>query len=428
MYKKSKYNIFTEFEDDYLVTNTLNKTVVVLLKDEFNEYKKLPDNNILPTKFSTALFDCGLLVENNLDEVKELILKHKEAKNNTDLLNVTIVPSFNCNFACSYCYQQDMPKGILNKKDSDKIIRFIENKITLTNPKKVHIECYGGEPLLCIKNIEYINSTIIKKYSTNLEITSSIATNLYLLDDKMLELLIKLHVNRIETTLTGTEEYHNKLRFLKNKKGTFDKVFNNIKKVSTFIPTIINVNVSYDNLENMDDLIDLVCQELKGKKIYLNFNKIGFYKQMKNDVHEIKDFSDIKIKLLNKCILKNINICDDTNFDKEYIFCPQQHINSFSIDFRGFVYKCAEYFEESDCIGQIDNDGNICEIKAKESMPKKCLNCEILPYCNFGCTAKRNNNERCPEEKDKMGEYLKIFYLKQQLDNTKGGELNESNS
>ena len=31
MYKKSKYNIFTEFEDDYLVTNTLNKTVVVLL-------------------------------------------------------------------------------------------------------------------------------------------------------------------------------------------------------------------------------------------------------------------------------------------------------------------------------------------------------------------------------------------------------------
>ena len=43
------------------------------------------------------------------------------------------------------------------------------------------------------------------------------------------------------------------------------------------------------------------------------------YQHMKNNVNEIKDFEPIKIKLLMECLKNNINICDNTNFDKDYI-------------------------------------------------------------------------------------------------------------
>ena len=74
-------------------------------------------------------------------------------------------------------------------------------------------------------------------------------------------------------------------------------MFKNIKKVSKIIPTIININVSYDNLDDMNNLILLLKRQLHGCNIYVNFNKIGMYQHMKNNVNEIKDFEPIKIKL-----------------------------------------------------------------------------------------------------------------------------------
>ena len=58
-----------------------------------------------------------------------------------------------------------------------------------------------------------------------------------------------------------------------------------------------------------------------------------------------------------------LNVNSPSTFDKDYIFCPQQHINSFSIDYNCNLYKCAEYFESYDCIGKIDIEGNASYIK-----------------------------------------------------------------
>lgn len=433
MYKKSKFNIITNYENYYIISNTLEKTIVVLSELEYYEYNILPENSIVSNKFTNMLYDCGLLTLNDNNEIKDALSRHEIAKNNTDFLNVTIVPTFNCNFDCFYCYQQNMPTGKLDKNKCKSIIKFIIKRADLMASKNIHIAWYGGEPLLCFEQIKYVNKSIIKYYkNTNINITSSIATNAYLLSDDVIHSLKELNVVRIETTLAGTKEYHDKLRYLKSKKnGTFNVVFKNIKKVSKIIPTIININVSYDNLDDMNNLILLLKRQLRGCNIYVNFNKIGMYQHMKNNVNEIKDFEPIKIKLLMECLKNNINICDNTNFDKDYIFCPQQHINSFSIDYNCNLYKCAEYFESYDCIGKIDIEGNASYIKDSKTSKnsKKCLKCNLLPYCNFGCdTNRRKKIYCCPEEKKHINDYLKIYFLKHQLDDiTRGGENDESN-
>ena len=249
MYKKSKFNIITNYENYYIISNTLEKTIVVLSELEYYEYNILPENSIVSNKFTNMLYDCGLLTLNDNNEIKDALSRHEIAKNNTDFLNVTIVPTFNCNFDCFYCYQQNMPTGKLDKNKCKSIIKFIIKRADLMASKNIHIAWYGGEPLLCFEQIKYVNKSIIKYYkNTNINITSSIATNAYLLSDDVIHSLKELNVVRIETTLAGTKEYHDKLRYLKNKKnGTFNVVFKNIKKVSKIIPTIININVSYDN-------------------------------------------------------------------------------------------------------------------------------------------------------------------------------------
>ena len=42
MYKKSKFNIITNYENYYIISNTLEKTIVVLSELEYYEYNILP--------------------------------------------------------------------------------------------------------------------------------------------------------------------------------------------------------------------------------------------------------------------------------------------------------------------------------------------------------------------------------------------------
>lgn len=46
----------------------------------------------------------------------------------------------------------------------------------------------------------------------------------------------------------------------------------------------------------------------------------------------------------------------------------------------------------------------------------KCVNCHFLPYCNGGCTIKRQQKEKpCPSELDSVNKYLKLFVKRESL-------------
>lgn len=375
MYKKSKYIIESKTANGYVLTNMSNRTTVLLDEKEYHKYKLLPEKITKKDVFINELFEAGLIVEIEMNELNKTLENHQNSINNYNALNITIVPTFNCNFKCSYCYQQDMETEIISEENSKLIIKFIKKRLKKFNTKNLHISWYGGEPLICFSTIKTINQECIDYCNQyNINFTSSISTNLYLLSDEMLTDLIKLKIKRIETTLAGTKDYHNKMRYLKDsKKGTFDKVVSNIIKAAKSIPTIININVSHENIEDIDNLIKFIKNSLPRENIYINFNKISTFERMIIDVKEIKDFRKTRIELLKKCIDEGINICDNTNYDKEFLFCPQQHVNSFSIDSKCKLYKCSEYFDENTCIGYINSTGDGIINKEVERIIKRML-------------------------------------------------------
>lgn len=73
MYKKSKFNIITNYENYYIISNTLEKTIVVLSELEYYEYNILPENSIVSNKFTNMLYDCGLLTLNDNNEIKDAL-------------------------------------------------------------------------------------------------------------------------------------------------------------------------------------------------------------------------------------------------------------------------------------------------------------------------------------------------------------------
>lgn len=422
--KKGKYIITAKAPEGYILSNMQNRATVFLDGKEYKEYQSLPVIIEEETLLVKSLFKEGILIEASIDELELIEKQHSQAVNDNSFFNITIVPTFNCNFACSYCYQQNMPEGKITEKKCNDIITFIKRKVETIQAQNIHIGWYGGEPLLCWDSIVYINKTIIKYCNDKgIIFTSSIATNLYLIEDNMIPELINLGISRIETTITGTKEVNDKMRFIGGSKAsTFDKIIENIKKVSPKIPTIININVSKENINNMDALIDYLKINLPFENIFVNFNKIIKYSRMKNQIKEIDDFEKIKIELLNKSLEKGINICDNTNYKKEFVYCPQQHKNSFAVDFQGNLYKCSEYFDSKTKVGAIKEGGDFFTKELDDSKySEKCKNCPIVPYCNGGCYMERQKgNNYCPSEREYMEKHLLLLYKKTQLENKNG--------
>lgn len=134
------------------------------------------------------------------------------AFNNQKGMALTIVPSFDCNYSCSYCYQNNRKNDINRMRVSD--IKYIECFVNEYLSKSDNCDCVenisilGGEPLLP-DNKEIIHS-ILKTWQ-NCKI--SITTNGTYIND-FIRLLDNENI-MVRVSLDGTEEMHYSRRITK---------------------------------------------------------------------------------------------------------------------------------------------------------------------------------------------------------------------
>ena len=87
--------------------------------------------------------DQGILVPEELSEKDFLFERNQLARNNTSTsLSLTICPTINCNFRCTYCYQHHIPT-IMSEEVQDTLLDWIEKKHP--SAKNIHINGFGGE-------------------------------------------------------------------------------------------------------------------------------------------------------------------------------------------------------------------------------------------------------------------------------------------
>ena len=82
-------------------------------------------------------------------------------KNDTSELNVTVLTTLQCNFACDYCFQGD--HGDYNKfadkmtlETAGRVADWIERELDRVRPEKFVLTFFGGEPLLNLPVMYYL--------------------------------------------------------------------------------------------------------------------------------------------------------------------------------------------------------------------------------------------------------------------------------
>lgn len=239
----SKYNIYIKQNSDIWIYNNFKKKIICVSQEE---YYRLINNTleINNPKLYKKLVQYGI-VYLGIDEVGTLLDYYK--KNIEDLrLNIMIMSSTACNFNCSYCYEEFIPKQI-DYVFEKAFIEFL-NKNTVKY-KSVFIEWFGGEPLLAKERVISISKKA-KKICIDKKkpFICSITTNGYYLDYATFYKLLEGNIIYFQVTIDGNKKWHDKYRPLKNGRGTYDVVFNNLLSIKKMWEKIKYFDLQFETM------------------------------------------------------------------------------------------------------------------------------------------------------------------------------------
>jgi len=251
----------------------------------------------------------------------------------------------------------------MDPKYIDAIKILIDKRVS--NLDYLYIGWFGGEPLLGMDIVLQISSFIVSltKKNSNLIYKSGMSTNGYLLSLETAEKLIKNGVTEFQISLDGPKFYHDKVRKLKNGRGTYNRIINNLlelKKSSLNFQINIRMHISKNNISYLDEMVDLLINYFANDSRFKYFFKTIVPLGGENDSN-LQFFNNEEAKRIEQKysskLLKNIQpvIGKDSNY-----ICYAARPNFFVIRSNGSVTKCTVGLDEdNNQVGYLSTDGNL---------------------------------------------------------------------
>src|SRR5688572_28696681 len=150
--------------NDVFLMNTLTDAQVIVSSDVADLLDSGGETTALDAEGQAAfdlLCENGFLVPSREHDRRELDNYLSQVKSDRTELNVTVLTTLQCNFACDYCYQGD--RGDYNKfaekmsmETAQQVIAWIEQRLDELHPGKFVMTLFGGEPLLNLPVAYYL--------------------------------------------------------------------------------------------------------------------------------------------------------------------------------------------------------------------------------------------------------------------------------
>lgn len=411
----SEYNIFSRIHDseNYFIVNLLSGNADILSGDEAsviqNLMKGLP---VSDNELTGELKSKGYLVDKE-EERKLYLNKYLDFIDNRekDEIQIFFVTNYSCNFACSYCYQDqyENPGTKLTLPVIDSFFAYVRNSFA---GRKKYITLFGGEPLLNSPEQRSLISYFLSRASDS-GIEICVVTNGYYLEE-YIDLLKNAVIREIQVTLDGTEEVHNKRRFLRGGGGTYDKI---IKGIDACIAEQININlrmvIDRENIDNLPAIARYAlekgwtgnpyfktqlgrnyelhhCQSAPGRLFDRISLYVSVYELIKKNPHIIEFY---RPAYSVTGFLADNGRLPDPLFDA----CPACK-TEWAFDLTGRIYSCtATVGKKDEVLGTFYpevflNNERIAEWESRDvTSIAKCKTCELQLACGGGCGSLAKN-------------------------------------
>lgn len=242
----SRYNIMSRMRDSdqWFILNLLTGNADLLDPETAEALRAGRYDN------ESELREKGYLADEE-EEARLYGRKYLDFLDERDASEVQIffVPTYSCNFACTYCYQEGY--GASGGYASEEVVRaFFRYVDTEFAGRRKYITLFGGEPLLPSAEARERVALVLDEASRR-GLDVAVVTNGHTLSG-YLDILRRGRIREIQITLDGVAELHDSRRFLKGGGGTFARIAEGVDAALEAGFTI-NLRVVLDR-ENMDGL------------------------------------------------------------------------------------------------------------------------------------------------------------------------------
>jgi len=432
----SRFNILSRNRDseNYFIVNLLTGNADILDAAEAETIGALreghsdTDNDLL-----SELSEKGYFTEeaNEKSLFRNRYLDFLDSRDE-DEIQMFFVTNYSCNFACSYCYQDQYNNPVLSLTNEiiDAFFQYISSEFAV---RKKYITVFGGEPLLNNqKQRELISRIIDKANESGLEL--SFVTNGFALEE-YIDILIRGNIREIQVTLDGTESIHDSRRFLKGGSGTFTKIVRGIDEcLKRGMDINLRMVVDRENIDNLPEFARFAIEKgwtsspffktQLGRNYELHhcqsspdklFDRISLYERIYELIKQYPHIIDFykPAYSVSKFLWENGELPDPL-FDS----CPACK-TEWAFDYTGRIYLCTATVGKADeSLGTFYpavslNKELVSEWEERDvtSIPE-CSTCSMQLACGGGCgsVAKNNSGSICSPDCRPVRELLELGF------------------
>jgi len=174
-------------------------------------------------------------------------------------LVLIVLPTEQCNFRCTYCFEDDLPPRRMSPATVRGLERWLDSRAPSLETLTLH--WYGGEPLLAADVVERVqdHASQLSEAGARFRLRAAMTTNGYLLRPSLLARLVDSGISVYQIALDGTREHHDRTRVRAGGQGTFDRIWRNLlaaRGLDRRFRVIVRVHVGRDNRDDARRLLD----------------------------------------------------------------------------------------------------------------------------------------------------------------------------
>lgn len=440
--KSSKYNVVIDLpEKRKLLYNAIYAGFAEVDDNTYELYKRCCSDGFNledATDEEKAVFENlvrgGMVITNDtIDEVAHMRMKYMDTRQSARSLSLTILPTLACNFNCSYCFEAEK-SGIMSDEVMNKIVEYVETRVSNEKMLAFSIAWFGGEPLVAFGKIGELSEKFLQiKNKYDVAYHSEMVTNGWLLTDEICEKMKECSIAKLQITLDGPREIHDKKRVQKDGSPTFDGIIEKILLASKHMPVVVRVNLDRGNSLELDKLFEDIKPLSRKKNISIYPGKLSSHvtsscSSIESSCLNVEEFAKIYKPFYSRAVAAGFPLSWYPN--SKAGGCIATNRNGMTVCPDGSLCRCWSQ------VGNLEESyGNILGEKVQPFngenyykwmlhdpfSDKTCIECEFLPLCVGGCPAQRvpqttdymkGNNEfsHCTALKYNLKEMLLLVY------------------
>jgi uncharacterized protein len=341
----------------------------------------------------TQLAKMGFLVSAQDEDDKAIEDWFARMRADDSILRPTVLTTYACNFACTYCVEEGVKQAVfMSDETAMKTTAYIIKKQEEYGSKRIHLNFYGGEPLLNVPAIRVVAKALHDHCTRiGMPFTFTLSTNGSLLTAELVSELKPLGLSGAKITLDGPKETHDRSRPFKNGRPSFDLLISNIRASAELTDFVIEVNFDQGNTGRVGELLDqLTALGLREKIKRILFSPVS---ATPRDREGLVPAAEIECALLSTETAHGM--VELTRMAAEKGFNVQLGVvahscelvskrSSFIIDPRGNLCRCGGLAGRSEFgFGSIGGEKN--DPYLGQELWRRCAQCAYVPLCGDGC-------------------------------------------